>query len=155
VAAAAPGAELALVRSWLLDTGPLVAYLDGRDPAHSAVAACLDRFTGELFTTSAVITEAMHFAAPSSKGPRLLADFVMASGLTIFDFTQPAALPAAVDLMEKYSDLPMDFADATLVLLAEQLQTREILSLDRRGFAVFRTGDRQPFHLVLELSGPS
>ncbi len=137
------------MRSWLLDTGPLVAYLNAKDPAHAAVVACLDRFTGDLFTTSAVITETMHFVAPSPAGPRLLAEFVAASRLTVFDLTQPATLSKAADLMEKYSDLPMDFADATLVLLAEQLKVVEVLSLDRRGFAVFRTRDRKPFQLVL------
>ncbi len=135
--------------SWLLDTGPLVAYLDARDSAHAEVVACLDRFTGDLFTTSAVITEAMHFVTSSREGPRLLAEFVAASRLTVFDFTQPATLSEAAGLMEKYSDLPMDFADATLVLLAEQLEVIEVLSLDRRGFAVFRTRDRKPFRLVL------
>ena len=116
------------------------------------VSAVLDRFTGELFTTSAVITEVMHFVASSPKGPRLFTDFVTASGLTVFDFTQPPALQVAADLMEKYSDLPMDFADATLILLAEQLQILDILSLDRRGFTVYRTRDRKPFHLVLDSS---
>ena len=138
------------MRSWLLDTGPLVAYLDARDPAHLTVAACLERFTGELFSTSAVITEAMHFAAPSPGGPRLLADFVGASGLTVFDFTQTAALSTAADLMEKYSDLPMDFADATLILLAEQLEVHEILTLDRRGFTVYRTRQGRHFRLLLD-----
>ena len=136
--------------SWLLDTGPLVAYLDAKDPAHAAVVACLDRFTGDLFTTSSVITEAMHFVAPSRMGPRLLVDFVAASRLTVFDFTQPAALSEAAGLMEKYADLLIDFADATLVLLAEQLEVVEVLTLDRRGFAVFRTRDRKTFRLVLD-----
>lgn len=138
------------MRSWILDTGPLVSYLDARDPAHDSVVACLDRFTGELFTTNAVITEAMHLVTPSPAGPRLLVDFVSASGLTVFDFAQPPALHAAADLMQKYADLPMDFADATLVLLAERLEVLEILSLDRRGFTVFRTRGGKSFHLVLE-----
>jgi predicted nucleic acid-binding protein len=64
--------------------------------------------------------------------------------------TQPAVLPAAADLMEKYSNLPMDFADATLTLLAEQAELLEILTLDRRGFTVYRTRDSKPFHLVLD-----
>ncbi len=138
------------MRTWLVDTGPLVAYLDARDPAHDSVAACLDRFTGGLSTTSAVITEVMHFVAPSPAGPRLLADFVTASGLNVVDFTQPEMLSEAADLMGKYSDLPMDFADATLVLLAERLQVLEVLSLDRRGFTVFRARGRKAFQLVLD-----
>lgn len=138
------------MRSWLLDTGPLVAYLDARDPAHAPVATCLDGFAGELFTTSAVVTEAMHCVASNPAGPRLLADFIVASGLAIFDFTQPSALSAAAGLMEKYPDLPMDLADATLTLLAEQLDVLEILSLDRRGFTVYRTREGKAFHLVLD-----
>lgn len=140
------------MKCWILDTGPVVAYLNGRDPAHDVVTACLDQFQGELVTTSAVITEIMHFVAPSPSGPRLLADFVAAVGLTVFDLTQPEPLRNAVDLMEKYADLPMDFADATLVLLAEKLSVFEVLTLDRRGFSVFRTRNRQHFRLTLDES---
>ena len=138
------------MRSWLLDTGPLVAYLNRRDPDHQRVAACLDGFPGELFTTSAVITEAMHFMLRSPKGASSLADFANAGGLTVFDLTQPTALTTAVELMWKYSNLPMAFADATLTLLAEHLSVRHILTLDRRGFTVYRTRDGKRFHLVLD-----
>ena len=58
-------------------------------------------------------------------------------------------LHEAVALMEKYADTPMDFADATLVLLAEDLDVDEILTLDRRGFSVFRIARRRPFRLVV------
>ena len=147
---AAAGAELASVKTWLLDTGPIVAYLDARDPAHTAVAACLDDFTGELATTSAVITEAMHFVAGGTTGPRLLADFVAASGMQVYDLSQSTELMEAALLMEKYGDTPMDFADATLVLLAEGLNVHQILTLDRRGFSTYRTRKRRHLKLVLD-----
>jgi hypothetical protein len=140
------------VRYWLVDTGPLVAYLDARDPAHVEVAACLDEFVGGLFTTSAVVTEAMHFVASARNGPRLLAELVTSSGLTVVDFTQPAILHTAASLMEKYADLPMDFADATLVLLAEETGLFDVLTLDRRGFTVFRARGRKAFRLVLDIA---
>ena len=133
-----------------MDTGPLVAYLNRRDSDHQLVAAVLDDFPGEFLTTSAVITEAMHFMLGNPKGARSLADFATAGGLTVFDLTQPAALSVAVELMRKYSDLPMAFADATLTLLGEQLGVLEILTLDRRGFGVYRTRDGKPFRLVLD-----
>jgi predicted nucleic acid-binding protein len=138
------------VRTWLLDTGPLVAYLAPDDPAHVEVVACLDEFSGQLSTTSAVITEAMHFVAGDPAGPRLLAEFATASGLAIFDFSQPALLREAVQLMEKYGDTPMDFADATLLLLAEELGALDILTLDRRGFSIYRTRDGKPLRRVLD-----
>jgi uncharacterized protein len=138
------------LKTWLVDTGPLVAYLDAEDPGHDEVASRLDRFAGQLITTSSVVTEAMHFVGEDSRGPRLLVDWVAASGLVIYDFCQPLELRAAVALMEKYVDTPMDFADATLLLLAEALGTYEILTLDRRGFSTFRTRDGRSLRLVLD-----
>ena len=138
------------MKVWLLDTRPLVAYLDRRDSAHVAVAGCLDAFTGRLVTTSAVITEAMHFVNDSSEGAEALVSFVHAVGLLVYECTHPLQLNDAVRLMGKYSDTPMDFADATLVMLADELDTTEILTLDRRGFSTFRTSRGKSFKLVLD-----
>ena len=52
--------------------------------------------------------------------------------------------------MDRYADRPMDFADATLVLLAQRLDVHEVLTLDRRGFHTYRTADGRPFRLVLD-----
>jgi predicted nucleic acid-binding protein len=81
-------------------------------------------------------------------GAGLLAELVTASGLLVYDYTQPPALRPAADLMAKYADAPMDFADATLVLLAGDAGVNEILTLDRRGFTVFRTRKRGAFRLL-------
>ncbi|MEW6753888.1 MAG: hypothetical protein AB1505_23350 [Candidatus Latescibacterota bacterium] len=135
---------------WLLDTGPLVAYLASADPAHGEVAAVLDGFGGQLSTTCAVVTEAMHFVAPSPTGPTLLAEFVTSARVRVFDLAQPADLRAAAVLMERYSDTPMDFADATLVLLAGNLDCLDVLTLDRRGFSTYRAAGNRPFRLVLD-----
>ena len=132
----------------LIDTGPFVAYLDRGEREHETVALIIDGFTGLLCTTSAVITEAMHLVEGDRAGPRRLADFVHAARVQVFECAQPERLSAAVSLMEKYADTPMDFADATLVLLAEEIGTRRILTLDRRGFGVFRTRNGKRFEVV-------
>lgn len=138
------------MKVWLLDTGPLVAYLDGSDSAHGEVAERLAGFTGRLVTTSAVITEAMHFVSDSRDGPEALASFAHAVGLLVYECAHPTQLKDAVRLMTKYADTPMDFADATLVLLADQLSVVDILTLDRRGFSTYRNGRGKPFLLVLD-----
>ena len=135
---------------WLLDTGPLVAYLNAGDPAHNKVAEILDSFKGQLCTTGAVITEAMHFVAASPSGPGLLSEFVTSAGVQVFDLAQPSALRAAASLMEKYADTPMDYADATLVLLADHLKYFDILTLDRRGFSTYRAAGNRGFRIVLD-----
>lgn len=136
--------------TWLLDTGPLVAYLDASDRAHTAVAQRWDRFSGRLVTTSAVITEAMHFVAAAPDGPRALAELVATSSMEVFDLSRAPELREAVRLMERYADTPMDYANATLLLLAEALDVQEILTLDRRGFAAYRTRDDRALRNVLD-----
>lgn len=136
---------------WLVDTGPLVAYLDARDPEHEGVSRRLDPFAGRLATTSAVITEAMHLVAADTRGPGLLAKLVDSTGMEVYDFCRPPDLHAAADLIETYTNLPMDFADATLLLLAEGLGARHLLTLDRRGFSTYRTRDGRALELVLDL----
>jgi len=136
------------VKTALLDTGALVAYLDSADPAHGSVTASLGRFAGTLCTTAAVITEAMYLLGGDSRGPRHLAEFIQSVGVHIFESTQPRQLMAAVDLMAKYADTPMDFADATLVLLSEDADTGEIFTLDRRGFSTYRTRKGKGFRIL-------
>ena len=139
--------------TWLVDTGPLMAYLDADDPAHTEVALLWDKFTGHLYTTSAVITETMHFVSADPEGAESLAELIDASSMDVYDLTQPPELREAAALMKRYADTPMDFADATLVLLAEAISTYDIFTLDRRGFAVFRTRKNQAFRNVLDIKG--
>ena len=61
------------------------------------------------------------------------------------------ALAAAIGLMSKYADVPMDLPDATLVWIAELSGTDRILTLDRRGFTSFRYQKNRRFKLLLEL----
>jgi len=138
------------MKTWLLDTGPLVAYLDQGDSEHRAVAAALDGFTGRLILTSAVVVEAMHFVGDHELGPQLLVQFLERSRAEVLECTGPAQLRAAVALMTRYRDTPMDFADATIVLASVRLNTPEVCTLDRRGFRAYRTPGGKPFRLVLE-----
>jgi uncharacterized protein len=137
------------VTRWLLDTGPLVAYVDAGDPAHGPVSQRLDGFSGQLLTTAAVVTEAMHFVADAPEGPEMLIEFLVATATRIEETMRAAQLQAAGALMAKYRDTPMDFADATLVLLADSVKITDVLTLDRRGFTAYRTPAGKAFRLVL------
>jgi predicted nucleic acid-binding protein len=69
------------------------------------------------------------------------------------DVFQLSMLERASTLMRCYSNVPMDFADATLVVLTENLNTPNILTLDERGFRTFRHGRNQLFRLLLQEKG--
>jgi uncharacterized protein len=136
----------------LLDTGPLVALLDRSEPDHDRVQSFMSRLRGaRLITTGAVITEAFYFLSDVRDGPANLACFLDASATEVRDAFNPEALAAAVRLMSKYADVPMDFPDATLVWIAETSGAERILTLDRRGFSSFRFGNSRRFKLALDL----
>lgn len=136
----------------LLDTGPLVALLDRSEPDHNLVRSFMAHFRGaRLITTGAVITEAFYFLSDVQNGSASLASFLDASASEVRDVFGPEALAAAVRLMTKYADTPMDFPDSTLVWIAEQIGTDNILTLDRRGFSSFRFGKNRRFKLLLDL----
>ena len=124
------------MRRVIVDTGPLVAWFDAADAHHHPVRGFLADFQGELLSTWPVLTEVCHLIPE-----RLAANFLHwagAGGLTLVD-VPTAALPGLVDRMDKYADLPMDLADASLIWLAETLGVMDILTLDRRDFGLYRT----------------
>jgi len=138
--------------SWLLDTGPLVSYLNRRDPDHHRVAEKLEPFRGGLVTSAAVVTETMYFLARHLDGPTLVAQFLASSRTRVYGLGRPAQVGAAAELMGRYNNLPMDYADATLLLLADQLELTDVLTLDARGFAAYRTPNGTSLRQVLQLS---
>jgi predicted nucleic acid-binding protein len=134
----------------LLDTGPLVALLDRGDEAHAFTRERLPQKPVRLVTTGAVITECMFFLQDLQDGPKRLAEFLSAPCVERVDVFAPTSLRACGQLMEKYSDTPMDFADATLVLAASLLKLPDILTLDERGFRTYRFDQNRAFRLSLQ-----
>ncbi|MCK6554920.1 PIN domain-containing protein [Candidatus Binatia bacterium] len=96
-------------------------------------------------TSLAVVTEAVYLLGFSGPAQRALLAFVASGAVEIAEFGG-AQVSRAAALMERYADLPMDFADATVVVLAEHLRTTVVFTLDHRDFSVYRPG-RRAFHL--------
>lgn len=120
-----------------VDTGPWVALFDPKDAKHSRAREILRSFHEQLFTTVPVLTEAFHMLSPESLGARRLREFILKGGCTVWWMDQPA-LERAFELMNRYADLPMDLADASLVTAAETLGTQRIFTLDRRDFSTYK-----------------
>ena len=129
----------------LIDTGPLVAWLDRRDQDHARVTAFLAEFRGRLSTIWPVLTEVCHLI-PS----HLVPPFLRWAAVAVELHELPAAAIADITArIEKYHDLPMDLADASLVWLADRTGATDILTLDERDFGVYRLSGGQRFHNVL------
>jgi len=138
------------LRRVLLDTGPIVAWLDRSDAHHRAVQSFLDGYRGELITTWPVLTEACHLV-PASAAPLLLR-WIERGGATLVDIPL-TSLRAMATRMDKYADLPMDLADATLLWVAEHEGILDVLTLDRRDFGIYRTARGRLLRDVLERVG--
>lgn len=139
----------------LLDTGALVSLLDRRQTHHAACTREYERWTGTVVSTEAVLTEATHLLAHVHGGPVACLDFFLSRGALLVP-SSPASLKRARMLIVKYADRPMDFADATLVVLAEELDTDKVFTTDQTDFAIYRVKGRKPFIVLPEsLDGSS
>jgi len=130
--------------SILLDTGAFVALLDRSETAHLPCVAFFSSFRGTVYTTEPVLTEALYLLGPSVKAQRACIDFILKGGATLVPQSSTSLARASV-LMEKYHDAPMDFADATLVVLAEETGINEVFTLDLRGFQTYRVHGKKAF----------
>lgn len=133
----------------IADTGFWVALLYRRDNFHRHAATAYRRWKGQLITTWPILTEACHLLGhrvDAEAAPALLerAD----SAFDVWNIPR-TVLPRVVSLMRQYADLPMDLADASIVLLAEHLHDGRVLSTDRRDFSAYRWNDRHPFQNLL------
>ena len=133
----------------LLDTGGLVGLLDRSQTLHQACAESYAMWEGPVVTTEAVITESTHLLSGIPRGSVACLDFVLRSDVVVVSLST-AALRRCRDLLEKYSDLPMDFADSTLVVLAEELDTNLVFTVDR-DFHVYRIRGRKHFRILPDL----
>lgn len=138
------------MKSVLLDTGPIVASLDADDPQHGMVSHGFSSLTGLLVTTGAVVTEAMFFVQNLANGPARLIEWLRRIRAEVVDCFEPERLQSAAHLMARYADAPMDYADATLVACADELNCGDILTLDIRGFRTYRYRKNKKFTLLLQ-----
>ncbi len=131
----------------LLDTGAFVALVDRSETHHAACVSALEQWTGPIVTTEAVLTETLYLVGPEWEAQRICLEFFLRGAFLLIPSSVTSLQRVAV-LMEQYRDIPMDFADATLVALGEELGTDFVFTLDRRGFSVYRLRGQQPFRLI-------
>jgi uncharacterized protein len=138
----------------IVDTGFWLALANRNDSYHTQATAVLANLNEPLITTWAVITETCYLLL-TTMGNNTQVSFInnlFLGGFTVFDL-QPHHGKRICELMEKYADLPMDLADASLIVLAEQLGHGRILSIDFRDFNAYRWKNRHPFENLMLLDG--
>ncbi|MGM0653213.1 MAG: type II toxin-antitoxin system VapC family toxin [Bacillota bacterium] len=123
------------MKSTLIDAGPIIALFRKRDKYHQNALRFIKNYKGRLITTWPVVTEVMYeLAKPDTQENFLL--WIERGGLDLVNLDQKS-IPGLLALIRKYSDLPMDLADASLMLYSDQSGITEIATIDS-DFNIYR-----------------
>jgi hypothetical protein len=130
-----------------IDTGPWVALIDRSETRHAECVQWLKNFSGKLYSTEAVLTEVLYLLNFSITAQCAALDFVLESVVEIVP-ASTMSLKKTKNLMKKYADLPMDFADATIVCLATETRMQNVVTFDRKDFTIYRLPKNQSFTIM-------
>jgi len=132
----------------LIDSGPLIALFDRNDSYHAAAVDFIKNNSSELLTTLASVTETLHLLDFNRNAQVDFLKWVEAGAVSV-EAISPTDFSRIIELIIKYSDLPMDFADACLVFLGEKLNISNIATIDR-DFDVYRLKGTQAFTILIK-----
>jgi len=129
------------VKSFLIDTGPLVAFLNRRDHHHDWIRDLLRTIEPPLDTCEAVVSEACFLLRNLEGGPDAVLE-LCSRGIITTSFSLQDERDAVRRLMKKYADVPMSLADACLVRMTELESDSTLLTVDS-DFRVYRRDRRR------------
>jgi hypothetical protein len=131
----------------LADTGALLAYLDRSDRWHDRCREAFGQLRLPLVSTEAVLTELFHLVGDDRREKDAAWGFVR-SGVVSLAPVVDSDLPAIEALMSRYHGRPMDFADATLVHVAERDSISTVFTIDHDDFETYRIKGRKRFRVL-------
>jgi predicted nucleic acid-binding protein len=134
------------MRAAILDTGPLVAFLDRAEQHHRWAVERIEELDTPLLVCEPVLAEAMHLVARFSRAHDALFGLLENGALTIA-FRIDEHLSALRKLHQKYRDRPMSLADACIVRMSEMYERHVVLTLDS-DFSVYRKHGRVPLTII-------
>ena len=117
-----------MLNTVLIDAGPLIALFDRDDKYHTPIVEFIKNTNYRFISTTAVLTETMYMLDFNIAVQLNFLEWIMKEGVIIHEIKQ-SNIKRIIDLTKKYSDRPMDFADATLVIAAEERGIRQIISI--------------------------
>ena len=127
----------------VVDSGPCVALFDRDDDYHDTALRFIRRQRAPLLSTLAVLTEVMYVLDFSLQAQVGFLSWVSSGAVQLVE-AEDSDFQRVIQLMNKYSDLPMDFTDALLVAICERLSVKQVATVDR-DFTIYRYKGRAKF----------
>ncbi|HGY54938.1 MAG TPA: PIN domain-containing protein [Caldithrix abyssi] len=131
----------------IIDTGPLVAFLNKADTYHEWALMHFGRLNPPFYTSESVISEACFLLRHTQEGVEKILDIIERE-LIFIPFVLVNELSTLKHLVRKYQNIPMSLADASLVRLSEQIANSAIFTLDS-DFRIYRRHKRETIPLII------
>jgi predicted nucleic acid-binding protein len=130
----------------LLDTSGLYAVLNDLEPDHEAAGRALESESPPYVLSPFVLCE-LDYLLATRVGVPVELEFLRQVGSRAYDLVllDPADVEASTLLVERYQDLNIGLADASIVFLAGRCGTNRVLTLDERHFRAMRTPAGESF----------
>lgn len=129
------------MKNTLIDAGPLISLFNKNDKYHQKIKEFIKKYNGKLITSWPVITEVCHMLDFNIQTQIDFLTWIQLGAVQI-DNIDNQDLMRIIELSKKYSDVPMDLADASLVVLSERLNIKEIISIDS-DYYIYRTINKE------------
>ncbi|MCU0821209.1 MAG: PIN domain-containing protein [Spirochaetes bacterium] len=136
------------MKSTIVDAGPLIALFDKDDFYHKQVIAFFKGYSGRLISTWPVITETSHMLSFNSHVQIDFLNWLNRGAVEIIDFGSEK-IDRLIELFEKYSDVPIDLADGSLLVVSEITGIRDILTIDS-DYHIYRLKNRKSLINLLD-----
>ncbi len=135
------------MKNIIVDAGPLIALFDQDDKYHNSVIKFLKQFHGNLITTWPVITEVSHLLSFNINVQIDFLEWLKREAIKIINL-EFEHLDRIIQLSKKYSDVPMDLADSSLIVIAELTGINDIISIDN-DYYIYRTKSKKALNNLL------
>jgi predicted nucleic acid-binding protein len=131
----------------LVDTGPLVPLISERDAYHFVCTEEAKSLQWPFYSCWPVITEAAHLLKTQTNAVQKLLSWIGLSEIQILQLSI-ADVDRISGILKRYCDQGFDFADASLMHLAERENMQKVFTIDHRHFSVYRTKKRKRLSIV-------
>jgi len=135
------------VKNIIVDAGPLIALFDKDDKYHNSVIKFLKTFDGQLITSWPVITEVTHLLSFNVNVQIDFLEWLKREAVAIINL-ENIHLERIIQLSKKYSDVPMDLADSSLIVIAELTNITDIITIDS-DYYIYKTKNKKSLNNIL------
>ena len=135
------------MKNIIVDAGPLIALFDKDDKYHNSVLKFLKTFDGQLITSWPVITEVTHLLSFNVNVQIDFLEWLKREAVTIVNL-ENIHLERIIQLSKKYSDVPMDLADSSLIVIAELTNITDIITIDS-DYYIYKTKNKKLLNNLL------